>query len=169
MRSTSSRRRATTAAAALAAVAISILAGCSTQDDTASRQATVASRGAEVMPFDLDATTHTFTQTGTGGRQLVTADDPSDQNQIDLIRQHLQTERTNFANGDFSDPARIHGMDMPGVAELSAGYTRITVTYTERSDGAELTYATDDPALIDAIHAWFDRQVMDHGDHATTG
>ena len=121
------------------------------------------------MPFDLDATTHTFTKTDTGGRQLVAADDPTDQNQIDLIRQHLRTERTNFAAGDFSDPARIHGMDMPGVAELSGGYQRITVTYTQRSDGAKLTYATDDPAMVDAIHSWFDGQVMDHGDHATTG
>ena len=162
MRSTSTRRRGTTVAA-LALAAIGLLAGCSTQDDTASRQATVASRGAEVMPFDLDATTHTFTKTDTGGQQLVIADDPSDQTQIDLIRQHLQLERTNFANGDYSDPARIHGMDMPGVSELSAGYTRVTVTYTERPDGAELTYATDDPTLIDAIHSWFDRQLMDHG------
>jgi hypothetical protein len=169
MPSTSTRYRATAAALVIAAVASSVLAGCSTQDDTASRQATVASRGAEVMPFDLDATTHTFTKTDTGGQQLVTADDPSDQTQIDLIRRHLQLERTNFAKGDFSDPARIHGMDMPGVSELSAGYTRITVTYTEDPDGAELTYATDDPALIDAIHAWFDRQLMDHGAHATSG
>jgi hypothetical protein len=165
--STSTRRRGTPLVA-LAVAAICVLAGCSTQDDAASREATVASRGAEVMPFDLDATTHTFAKTDTGGRQLVTADDPSEQTQIDLIRQHLQLERTNFAKGDFSDPARIHGMDMPGVSELSAGYTRITVTYTERPDGAELTYATDDPALVDAIHAWFDRQLIDHGPHASS-
>lgn len=168
MRSTRTRRAATVLAA-VASVVVGGLAGCSSQDDTTNRQATVASRGAEVMPFDLDATTHTFTKTDLGGQQLVTANDPNDQTEIDLIRQHLQTERTSFANGDFSDPARIHGMDMPGVAELSAGHTRITVTYAERSDGAELTYATDDPALIDAIHAWFDRQLMDHDDHATAG
>jgi len=28
---------------------------------------------------------------------------------------------------------------------------------------------TDDPELIDAIHRWFDRQIMDHGTHADTG
>jgi hypothetical protein len=169
MSSSRARRRAQAAVGAFAVLAISVLAGCSTQDDIASRQATVASRGAEVMPFDLEATTHTFTKIDVGGRQVVTANDPSDRTQVDLIRQHLQTERTNFANGDFSDPARIHGMDMPGVSELSAGHTRVTVTYTERPDGAELTYATDDATLIDAIHSWFDRQVMDHGDHARSG
>jgi hypothetical protein len=153
----------------LAAAAFVMLIGCAGEDDSADRQATVASRGAEVMPFDLEATTHTFTKTDDGGRQFVVADDPTDQDQIDLIRDHLRTERTNFANGDFSDPADIHGMDMPGVAELSDGYARITVTYTERPDGAELAYTTDDPELVDAIHAWFDRQVMDHGDDASGG
>lgn len=121
------------------------------------------------MPFDLDATTHRFTKTPDGGRQTVTADDPADQAQIDLIREHLRAERDNFSRGDFDDPARIHGMDMPGVAELSAGYARITVGYADIPTGAELTYATSEPDLVDAIHAWFDRQVMDHGDDAESG
>jgi hypothetical protein len=60
-------------------------------------------------------------------------------------------------------------MDMPGVAELSAGYARITVDYAETPAGAELTYTTSEPDLVEAIHAWFDRQVMDHGDDAETG
>jgi hypothetical protein len=165
MRSTRSDPQVLTVAVIIAAL---LFAGCSGQDENTSRQATVASRGAEVMPFDLNKTTHTFTKTDSGGVQLVTADDPTDQTQIDLIRQHLQTERANFATGDFSDPARIHGMDMPGVSELGAGYTRISVTYAELPTGAELSYATDDGQLIDAIHAWFDRQVMDHGTDATT-
>jgi len=73
------------------------------------------------------------------------------------------------SRGDFDDPARIHGKDMPGVDELSQGYTDITVTYREDPAGAELVYETSDPALVDAIHAWFDRQVMDHGDDAVAG
>jgi hypothetical protein len=161
-------RRAFAAAMGLIGM-IGSVAGCAAPAGDASRQATVASRGAEVMPFDLNATTHTFTKTEAGGRQVVTAHDPNDRTQIDLIRQHLQAERANFANGNFSDPARIHGMDMPGVSELSAGYARITVTYAERPDGAELTYTTEDAALVAAIHAWFDRQLMDHGTHATAG
>ena len=60
-------------------------------------------------------------------------------------------------------------MDMPGVAELAAGYERITVTYAARPAGAELTYATTEPELVDAVHAWFDRQISDHGDHAEAG
>ena len=91
----------------VAVVAVLALVGCAGDD----RQAQVAARGAEVMPFDLDATTHVFTNTDDGGVQVVTADDPSDQAQIDLIRRHLEQERDSFAQGDFDDPARIDGME----------------------------------------------------------
>jgi len=149
------------------AAVVALAVGCTASPSVSDRQATVASRGAQVMPFDLDATTHTFTPTADGGIQQVTADDPADATQVNLIREHLRAERENFATGDFDDPATIHGMDMPGVAELRAGYRNITVTYRERPDGAELVYTTTAPLLIDAIHAWFERQVMDHGPHAT--
>jgi hypothetical protein len=121
------------------------------------------------MPFDLDATTHTFTQTADGGIQTVVADDPGDAEQVALIRRHLAEERDNFSRGDFDDPAAIHGHDMDGVAVLRAGYAAISVTYTDRPDGAQLTYRTDDPDLVAAIHAWFDRQVSDHGADAMSG
>lgn len=160
------------ARAVLVAVALVVGAcGSSTDDDgaLAQRQADVADRGAEVMPFDLDATTHLFTKTDDGGLQVVVADDPEDTEQIELIRQHLAEERERFARGDFDDPAAIHGHDMEGVAELQAGHADIDITYAERPDGAQLTYASDDRALVAAIHAWFDRQIMDHGDHAEAG
>jgi len=153
---------------AVLAIVVVGLAGCG-GDDQSERQAEVAERSATVMPFDLDATTHTFTHTDDGGIQTVTADDPSDAEQIDLIRDHLQDERDNFARGNFDDPAAIHGHDMDGVAELRAGYTDINVSYTDLPDGAEMTYTTDRADLVGAIHAWFDRQLMDHGADAQAG
>jgi hypothetical protein len=144
-----------------------VAVGCG--DATAERQAEVAERGAQVMPFDLEATTHTFTETADGGIQVVTADDPLDRTQIQLIREHLREERDNFSKGDFDDPARIHGHDMPGVSALAAGYQEITVTYAEVPNGAQLKYTTGRADLIDAIHAWFERQLMDHGAHAQGG
>lgn len=149
---------------------VALAAGaCGGDDGAAARHAEVAARGAEVMPFDLDATTHRFTKTPDGGIQTVTADEPRDDLQVRLIREHLAEERENFARGDFDDPARIHGMDMPGVAELRAGYDNISVAYADVPAGAELRYTTDDQHLVDAIHAWFDRQLMDHGAHAEAG
>ena len=152
-------------------VALVVVSTACADDESAStaRQRDVAKRGAQVMPFDLDATTHTFQQTPDGGIQLVTADDSSDAEQVRLIRRHLREEQRRFAHGDYSDPARIHVMDMPGVAELADGYSRIGVSYSELADGAQLTYSTGDPELVDAVHAWFDRQVADHGEHATDG
>jgi hypothetical protein len=161
-------RRLLPTSALLAICTLAVL-GCAHQSGPSDRQAQVAERAAQVMPFDLGATTHTFTKNANGGVQAVTADDPGDATQVGLIRQHLRDERTRFSTGDFSDPARIHGMDMPGVSALASGYRSITVTYNDLPDGAELLYSTNDPTLIDALHSWFDRQVMDHGDHAEAG
>lgn len=72
---------------AVVAVVGVALAGCGGDDQT-DRQSAVAERGATVMPFDLDATTHTFTNTHDGGVQTVSVDDPSDVAQIDLTRDH---------------------------------------------------------------------------------
>ena len=69
----------------------------------------IAERVAQFMPFYLDATTHTFTDTEDLVVQTVTADDPDDNDQIQLIRAHLREERDKFARGDFEDPAAIHG------------------------------------------------------------
>jgi hypothetical protein len=133
------------------------------------RQAEIAVRGAQVMPFDLDKTTHTFVQSEDGGIQTVTANDADDQEQVRLIREHLRTEGTAFSRGDFADPGRIHGEDMPGLKALSAGVGKINVAYSDLPNGARLTYSTDDISLVHALHQWFDAQVSDHGEHAQDG
>jgi hypothetical protein len=132
----------------------------------ASRQAAVAARGRAVMGFDLDRTTHLFQALADGGRQTVTADDPSDHQQVRLIQAHLRDEQAAFARGDFADPAAIHGQAMAGLAELTAGVGRVRVRYRALGDGAELRYRTSDPVLVAALHAWFKAQTSDHGRHA---
>jgi hypothetical protein len=137
-------------------------------DDQSRRQA-VAERGANVMPFSLDATTHVFDATATGGTQRVVADDPRDGEQIRLVREHLRNEARAFQRGDFADPASIHGDGMPGLADLRAGYERFTVRYRDLPDGAAIDYRTTDPSLVAAIRDWFDAQLGDHGTHAQAG
>ncbi len=139
------------------------LIGCT--HDATQRHAEVAERGAEVMPFDLDRTTHIFEKREDGGLQQVISDD-GDSAEIALIREHLTEEATDFSNGDFHDPAMIHGDDMAGLHELTTGADRIDIQYSELPDGAQILYTTDDPALITALHSWFDQQVSDHGSHA---
>ncbi|MDP4509330.1 hypothetical protein [Nonomuraea turcica] len=133
------------------------------------RQAEVAAKSRRVMPFDLERTTHRFTKWATGGLQTVTADDPADAQQVTLIREHLTEEAVGFSKGDYVDPASIHGGKMPGLQELEAGHDRIDIRYAEAPAGAQITYTTSDPALIKALHAWFDAQVTDHGQHAEHG
>ncbi|MFE3448657.1 hypothetical protein ACFXJ8_06930 [Nonomuraea sp. NPDC059194] len=135
----------------------------------AARQAEITARSRQVMPFDLERTTHRFTKSATGGLQTVTADDPADAQQVTLIREHLTKEAAGFSKGDYGDPASIHGGEMPGLRGLEQGHTRIDIRYAEAPTGAQITYTSSDPALIKALHAWFDAQVTDHGQHAEHG
>ncbi|MGP4050046.1 aspartate carbamoyltransferase [Streptomyces sp. 2A115] len=120
-------------------------------------------------PTTLEQTTHHFNPTEIGGAQDVVADQSDNTKQIGLIRSHLQQEAKAFSQGDFGDPAQIHGDSMPGLKGLQEGYERVEVCHRERPDGATPTYATDEPALVDALHDWFEAQLSDHGDHAESG
>jgi hypothetical protein len=140
-------------------------AGSRSREDS-DRQQEVAARGAEVMRFDLERTTHVFEKRAGGGVQTVVADDPADGAQVAKVRAHLREEAEAFAAGDFEDPAAVHGGEMPGLDELQAGAQRLTVDYEDVRAGGRIRYASDDPELVRALHAWFDAQVSDHGRHA---
>jgi hypothetical protein len=131
------------------------------------RQAQVAERGAQVMPFSLPKTQHQFSETPTGGVQRVIARDPGDQAQIVLIRQHLQSLALQFSAGDYSGPASIHGSAMPGLKRLAqAKPSEIKITYQAESVGASLTFSSAKPDIIAAVHSWFAAQLHDHGHDA---
>ncbi len=104
---------------AMLAVMPTPVSGAEEETHLQQRQHEVAHRGATVMPFDLSRTTHVFDDQADGGLQTVTANDPSDTAQIYLIRAHLADLANRFARGNFADQAWLHGMDMPGLAELS--------------------------------------------------
>lgn len=133
------------------------------QHDSAEADAqAMADRAASVMPFDLNATTHSFIKTDSGGVEQVVANDPADQHNIDLIRQHLRMEAEQFTHGVYTDPAAIHGGHMPGLQELQAGADRVQIRYEDVASGARITYSSADPVLVAALHAWFDAQNSDH-------
>jgi hypothetical protein len=161
-------RRPIALLAAAAVIAGGAVAAVAAGGDGQTRQEAVAERGAKVMPFSLDATTHVFDATATGGIQRVIADDPGDHEQLRPIREHLREEATAFQRGDFADPASIHGHDMPGLEELRAGYERIEVRYRDLPDGGRIDYQTSNRPLAAAIRDWFDAQLNDHGAHAKT-
>jgi hypothetical protein len=136
----------------------------------AQREAEVSQRGEEVMPFSLAATTHIFTKNAEGGMQRVVAKKSTDADQVKLVREHLLEIRKQFLNGDFSGPSRIHGDDMPGLADLkTARPGQISIVYQDVEGGAELIYKTSDASLVTALHKWFDAQLSDHGKDAMEG
>jgi hypothetical protein len=116
-----------------------------------------------VMPFDMSKTIHIFKMTESGGVQRVIAKDVDDTDQIALIRRHLKHEAEKFRRGDYSDPAMLHGSDMPGLKELQAGAAGIKVSYAVLPEGAEIAFETTNIHLLTAIHRWFGAQLSEHG------
>ena len=165
------RRRASRVGLAILVIVVLAVGGYWLVDRAAlsARQAEVAERGADVMPFALDETTHEFRPSPDGGVQTVVADEGADGKQVDLIRGHLREEAQRFRRGDFSDPAAIHGQQMPGLQALSDRAGEIDITYTDVADGGRITYVTEDPGLVEALHHWFDAQLRDHGHDAVGG
>ena len=116
-----------------------------------------------VMPFDMSKTVHIFRMTEQGGIQRVVIRDSSAKGQVALIQQHLKHEAERFQTGDFSDPGKLHGEDMPGLKELQTGGSKIKVSYATLSDGAEISFSTESRHLLTAIHRWFGAQLSEHG------
>ncbi|WP_319406979.1 hypothetical protein [uncultured Desulfosarcina sp.] len=121
-----------------------------------------------VMPFDISKAVHIFKMTASGGIQRVVAKDPSENDQISLIRRHLKQEAENFQRGDFSDPAKLHGAGMPGLRELQGGAHRISIFYTDVPAGGAIRFETSDIHLITAVHRWFGAQLSEHGADAVS-
>jgi len=122
-----------------------------------------------VMPFNMSKTVHIFTMTESGGVERIVTRDASASDQVALIQKHLKLEAEKFQRGDYSDPARLHGADMPGLKDLRKGASSIKVSYTRLSAGAEITFETTDVHLLTAIHRWFGAQLSQHGADAEAG
>jgi hypothetical protein len=121
-----------------------------------------------VMPFVMSKTIHVFKMTESGGVQKVLARDPNETDQIVLVRQHLSHEAEKFGRGDYTDPTKLHGADMPGLAELRANPSKVKVSYSELPAGAQITFETQDLSMLTAIHRWFGAQLSEHGADART-
>lgn len=130
----------------------------------------VVSHGIHVMPFDLEKTLHVFTKVEKGGVQQVIVKDKNDAEQIALIRQHLSKIASEFNQGDFSNPVKIHGDKMPGLDVLKkAKEGTLSIIYKELPDGAQIDYTGTQPDIIAGIHQFFDAQLSDHARHAVPG
>jgi glutathione S-transferase len=124
----------------------------------------VRQRAQQVLPYALDQVLQTFTKTVHGGVQHVVAKSADNTRQIKLIQAHLLEIANEFRKGDFSVTERMHGADMPGLAQLKTAETDdIKFEYKALENGAQIHYSTEYPQFVQALHEWFDAQMVEHG------
>ena len=154
---------------AIASVSVGALCTPATAAEP-SRQAAIRALSSDVMPFDMARTTHVFTKSPSGGVQRVVTKNPGDATQAGLIRAHLRSIAAQFERRDFAGPTHVHGVEMPGLAALrAASPDDLRIRYRDVPTGAEIEYFSAKPALVGALHDWFDAQLTDHGADAMSG
>jgi hypothetical protein len=127
----------------------------------------VHQRTQQTLPYPLDQTLQTFTKTVHGGVQHVIAKSTDNPQVIKSIQEHLLKMTTEFRKGDFSTTERIHGANMPGLAQLKkAEIDEIRFDYKPLEMGAQIHYSTEYPQYIQALHDWFEAQINEHGNDA---
>lgn len=126
-------------------------------------------RGAQVMGFDQDKTTHHFLLFEDGGAIDVSVKNLDDRTNLDAIRAHLPHIALKFGEGDFEAPMLVHATKVPGTAEMSSRKTSIRWTYVETPRGGRVDIVTTDPAALMAVHEFLRFQIADHktGDDVT--
>jgi hypothetical protein len=116
------------------------------------------------LPYAADQTTQTFTKTAHGGVQHVVAKSAGNTQLIKSIQAHLLKLADQFSKGDFSATERIHGKNMPGLAQLKTAKTDdIKFEYKALESGGQIHYSTEYPQFVQALHEWFDAQTQEHG------
>ena len=142
------------------------LAGQNTQS-----HAQMNHRGAQVMGFDQEKTTHHFLLFDDGGAIDVSVKDATDAKNRDAIRSHLPHIAVKFAQGDFEAPLLVHATQVPGTGAMAGLKAKITWTYVETPAGGRVDILTTDPAALKAVHEFLRFQIADHktGDAGTVG
>jgi hypothetical protein len=135
------------------------------EDVSPKPNAEVQQRTQQVVPYSLEQTKQMFTKTVHGGVQHVEVKSADNTEQIKLIQSYLLKMSNNFRKGDFSDTERIHGANMPGLAELKkARPYEIKFEYKALPLGAQVHYSSEVTPLVRALHAWIDAQKKEHHD-----
>jgi hypothetical protein len=124
--------------------------------------AAVEANGDRAMGFAHDKTTHHFLMANDGGAIEVTANDPSDNLDIESIRTHLAQVASMFGNGDYSTPMLVHGAIPPGVTTMKLVKDRISFKFEPINAGGRVRIELSDPIALAAIHDFLRFQITDH-------
>ncbi|CAD6878893.1 hypothetical protein [Methylomonas albis] len=125
---------------------------------------------AAVLPYTAEQTAQTFTKTVHGGVQHVVAKAADNMQVVKAIQAHLFKTAGDFRTGDFSVTERLHGADMPGLAQLKkAEPGDIRFDYKSLDNGGQIHYSSEYPQYVQALHEWFDAQASEHGNAPVPG
>ena len=119
-------------------------------------------RGAQVMGFDQDKTTHHFLLYEDGGAIDVSVKDAADTENMGAIRAHLPHIAATFTAGNFDAPMLVHGTKVPGTTEMAAMKERITYRFAQTAKGGRVDITTTDPAAVAAVHRFLRFQIAEH-------
>jgi hypothetical protein len=128
----------------------------------------VKERGAHVMGFDQDKTTHSFRLHPDGGAVDISVKDRGDAANRDAIRSHLPHIAQMFGDGNFEAPMLIHATKVPGTDQMAALKNRIRFAYVETPRGGRLDIFTTDAEALRAVHDFMRFQIEDHRTGDTT-
>jgi hypothetical protein len=125
-------------------------------------------RGAHVMGFDQDKTTHSFRLHPDGGAVDIAVKDRADTTNRDAIRSHLPHIAQMFGDGNFEAPMLVHATKVPGTEQMAAMKNRIRFAYVETPMGGRVDIFTSDAAALQAGHEFMRFQIADHRTGDTT-
>lgn len=114
------------------------------------------------MEVDTSVTVHVFKMTEQGGIERLMTRGLGVPDQVAFLQAQLRHEATDYKAGNYSQPAKLPGVGMPGVKELQEGAADIKVSYTDLPNGAEIALETTNLTLLTAIHRWFGAQLFEH-------
>jgi hypothetical protein len=119
-------------------------------------------RGAAVMGFDQDKTTHHFRLYDTGGAIEVVANDPADTATLGRVRTHLREITREFARGDFAKPFATHDEMPPGARTLQERTNALAFEYEDLAAGGRVRITASDAKATDAVHEFLRYQIREH-------
>jgi hypothetical protein len=120
-------------------------------------------RGAMVMGFDQQKTTHHFYLYEDGGAIDISVNDAADTANRDAIRSHLPHIAMLFGQGNFDAPMLVHdSKNVPGTAEMTRLKDKISYKYVESTKGGRVDIVTTEPVALTAVHDFLRFQITDH-------
>jgi hypothetical protein len=120
-------------------------------------------RGATVMGFDQDKTTHHFYLYNDGGAIDIAVKATSNEKDRDAIRAHLSHIAMMFGDGNFDAPMLIHNStSVPGTVVLKERKDALRYSYVETPGGGRVDIVSTDRLALAALHDLLRYQIVEH-------